>query len=171
MRPWGTHPPVVQNRARCFERSGSDFSPLVDAFHPSFPASVEVYISQPYEQSRKDPTHKRSGNATNCLDSCLCLKNASVKGYSADNHCASDTHPYHADTHGDNPLLGTSGPLFKLPWEVSDLILSYLSPAALNAARHTCKDYRTRILSNTWVSSSVLGVKEKRSPSDGSLAK
>ncbi len=171
MRPRGIY---------CFEPSGSDFSPLVDAFHPSFPASVGDYISQLYDWSREDPVHERSDYASNCLDGCFCqgdrfghnaqrrVNNASVKEYCAGSDCTSDAHDYRVEGPRDNLMLGNSGPIFKLPSEVSDLILSYLSPAALDAARHTCKDWRIRILSNTWVLSSVLGMNKAMSPSDGS---
>ncbi len=179
MRPRGIHNPVAHGRARRFEPSGSDFSPLVDAFHPSFPAAVGDYISQPYDWSREDPVHEPSGYASNCLDGCFCqgdrfghnarrrVNNASVQGYSAETDCTSDTNDFRVEGSRDNLMPGTSGPIFKLPSEVSDLILSYLSPAALDAARHTCKDWRIRILSNTWVLSSILGVNKARSLSEG----
>ncbi|KAL9130273.1 MAG: hypothetical protein Q9175_007063, partial [Cornicularia normoerica] len=92
-----------------------------------------------------------------------------MTGHSAEYESASDAYHYHAEGR-DNILLGTTGPIFRLPSEVSDLILSYLSPAALDAARHTCKDWQTRILSNTWILSLVLGEKEKSPPLDGSLS-
>ena len=91
-----------------------------------------------------------------------------IDRYSAERSCASDVLHESAESHGDNLLLGTKDPIFKLPSEVSDLILSYLSPAALDAARHTCKDWRTRILSNPWMLSSVLGVEEQRPSVNGS---
>ncbi len=47
--------------------------------------------------------------------------------------------------------------LSKLPREISDLILSKLSPAALVAARTTCRAWWTMIMSNTWILASVLG--------------
>jgi hypothetical protein len=51
----------------------------------------------------------------------------------------------------------SSDPIVSLPSEISDLILSYLSPAALDAARHTCKAWYHAIMSNDWVLSCVLG--------------
>lgn len=179
----GFHKPVAQSRARLFDRagrSGSDFSPLVDAFHPSFPASVEDYISETCELNTKAPTLGWPANDNNCLDGCPChgnrfgnnarcrVNNASMNWDSAETDSASDAHRYHAEGHGDTLSRGTNGLLFKLPSEVSDLILSYLSPAALDAARHTCKGWRTKILSNTWVLASVLGVEEKTPPLDAS---
>lgn len=160
--------------------TGSDFSPLVDAFHPTFPASVEDYISRSLNSNRNDPIHGRPGQDDKCLDRGPCqsdhfghlarclVSNASVSRYSGESDCASDVLHYPSKGHGDYSLLGTSGPIFELPSEISDLILSYLSPAALDAATHTCRDWRTRILSNSWVLSSVLGVKGDRSPLDGS---
>lgn len=185
MQPRGIHNPAAQSRARLFDRAerrltGSDFSPLVDAFHPTFPASVEEYISEPHNLNREVPIHGRPDYDAKCLDRCPCqsnrfghqarcrVSNASVDRCSAESDCASDVLHYPVEGHGDNLLLGTDGPIFKLPSEVSDLILSYLSPAALDAARYICKDWRTRILSNTWVLSSVLGVEAERPPLDGS---
>ena len=179
MRPRGIHNPAAQSRARLFDRAerrltGSDFSPLVDAFHPFFPASVEDYISESLSPNRKDPTHGRPGYDDKCLDRCPCqsdhfghltrcrVSNASISRCSVESDWASDVLHYPAEGRDDNPLLGTNGPMFKLPSEVLDLILSFLSPAALDAARYTCRDWRTRILSNPWVLSSVLGVKEDR---------
>ena len=144
-------------------RSGSAFSPLVDAFHPCFPASIGEYILEPF-----DLTHGQSGQSNICPHACPChgkrfehnaqrhVNNASANGELFERNCASDNH-----RHGDNILPDTSDTLFNLPREVSDLILSYLSPAALDAARHACKGWWTIIVSNTWVLSSVLGVREE----------
>lgn len=184
MRPRRIHNPAAQSRARVFDRAerrltGSEFSPLVDAFHPSFPASVEEYISESHSVNRDDPIHGRSSYDNKCLDSCpiqgnsfghvaRCrVSNASINRYSAESDCASDVLHESAESHGENLLLGTNGPIFKLPSEVSDLILSYLSPAALDAARYTCKDWRTRILPNSWMLSSVLGLEEERPSVEG----
>ena len=52
-----------------------------------------------------------------------------------------------------------------LPPKVMDLILAFLSPVTLDAARLTCKTWRSKIMSNTWLLASVLG----RSSSDGFL--
>ena len=145
-------------------RSGSAFSPLVDAFHPCFPASIGEYISGPFEWNGVDLTHGPSGQSFICPLACPChgkrfehnaqchVNNASANGELFGRKCASD---------GDNSLPDTSGTIFNLPREVSDLILSYLSPAALDAARYACKDWWTTILSNTWVLSSVLGLREE----------
>lgn len=186
MRPRGIHINPVAQRARFFDperrQTGSDFSPLSDAFHPSFPASVEDYISPPGTLNGEDLTHHRPDHNDDCLDVCPCHGNhighdahcqchdASMVAVSAAKDCASDAHHCYPESHGDNLLLGTSNSIFNLPPEISDLILSNLSPAALDTVRHTCKDWRTRILSNIWVLSSVLGVKEIRSPLDGSVS-
>ena len=45
--------------------------------------------------------------------------------------------------------------LFRLPTEISDLILSHLSPTSLDAARLTCRLWRQNIMSNHWVLSRV----------------
>ena len=131
--------------------------------------------------NREDSTLGRRGHSNICIDAGPChdnrfghnspchLNNASTNGLSAEIDCASSAHHCNAEDGTINLLLGTSGSIFNLPPEVSDLILSYLSPAALDAARHTCKDWRANILSNPWVLSSVLGVKEEGSRFDGSL--
>ena len=149
-------------------RSGSAFSPLVDAFHPCFPASIGEYILGPLELNGADLTHGQSGQSNICPHACPChgnrfehkvqchVNNASSNGELFGRNCASVNH-----SHGDNSLPDTSGTLFNLPREVSDLILSYLSPADLDAARYACKGWWTTIVSNTWVLSSVLGLREE----------
>ena len=161
-------------------QTGTTFSPSKHAFHPCFPASVDKYISEPCQVDREDLIHGRPLHSNSCLDAYPChanrfghdaqrqVNNASANGNSAEIDCASGAHHCNTEGHGDNLRIGTSASIFNLPREISDLILSYLSPAALDAARHTCKDWRTNILSNTWVLSSVLGVNEERSPSVGS---
>ena len=143
-------------------RSGSAFSPLVDAFHPCFPASIGEYILGPLELNGADLTHGQAGQSNICPHACPChgkrlehneeyhVNNASANGELFGRNCASD-----------NSFPDTSGTIFNLPREVSDLILSYLSPAALDAARYTCKGWWTTIVSNTWLLSSVLGVREE----------
>ena len=143
MWPWGIQNPTSQSRVRVSDQSGSNFSPLVDAFHPSFPASLEEYITEPC-RSR--------------------ITNDSTTEHSAENECASGAHYCHEVGRGGKLVPGTTDPMFRLPSEVSDLILSYLSHAALDAARHTCKDWRRRILSNSWLLSTVLDVSEGKSP-------
>ena len=91
--------------------TGCQFSPLSDAFHPSFPTSEEEI-------------------------STLCVSGRVGLGQS-EHACGHD-------------------PIFSLPNEVSDLILSYLSPAALDAARNTCRFWRTKIMGISWVLGSVL---------------
>ena len=186
MPPRGLHNPARPSRATVFEiarqnSTGSVFSPFVDTFHPLFPASVGEYISGPCQVNREGLTQGRPSQSNSCLDAYPCdgnrfgynahyrVNNASANGHSAEIECASDAHHLYAEGHVDELLLGTSGSIFNLPREVSDLILSYLSPAALDAATLTCKDWRTIILSNTWVLSSVLGVKEEPSKISGSL--
>ena len=89
------------------------------------------------------------------------MNNASADRYFAEIDHTISVQRYHTDCHGESLLPNTSGTIFNLPREVSDLILSYLSPAALDAARYACKGWWAIILSNTWVLSSVLGVKEE----------
>ena len=185
MRRRGVRISGVQSRLRLFDpadqsQTGTTFSPLNDAFHPCFPASVDEYISEPCQVDREDLIHGRPVHSNSCPDACPChanrfghdaqcqVNNASANGNSAESDCASGAHHCNAEAHGDKILIGTSVSIFNLPPEISDLILSYLSPPALDAARHTCKDWRTNILSNTWVLSSVLGVNKERSPSVGS---
>ena len=184
MRPRGMRTSAAQSRVGLFDhaerrQTGSEFSPILDAFHPSFPASVESYISPPCDLKREVPTNDRPGHDNHCINGCPChgsrfehsarrrANNASMNRRSAEIDRASDAHHNHEEDHRDSLPLGINTSLFELPSEVSDLILSYLSPAALDAARHTCKDWRRRILSNTWVLYSVLDKDEKRSPSDG----
>lgn len=188
MRPREIHNPAAQSRARIFHflradrrLTGSDYSPLLDAFHPSFPASIEDYISQPCGSSMENPTPGRPSHDNHCLDAFPCPRNrfehnagrqvngAVTNGSTAGIDSASEVHHYHGEGHEDRLQLGSSDPIFKLPSEVSDLILSHLSPAALDAAAHTCRDWRRIILSNRWVLSSVLVAKEEWSPLDGSL--
>ena len=173
-----THNHIPRNRARVFDharrQSGSEFSPLIDAFHPSLPASAEDYISEPYKLKSNEPTSTyldgypchstrfRQNNARRQVNSALTDES------STEIDRATETHRYSGEGHQDNLLVGASDPISRLPPEVSDLILSYLSPAALDAARHTCKYWRTWILSNTWLLSSVLGVKGEDSPLDAS---
>lgn len=185
MPPRGIHNPAGHNRARVFEyarrdSTGSAFSSFNDAFHPPFPDSVSEYISGPCEVDREGLTRGRPGSSNICLDACPSHDNhlvhnvlsqvqcASASGHSAEIEGTSGAPHLHAEGHVDSLLFGTSGSILNLPREVSDLILSHLSPAALDAATHTCKDWRTKILSNTWVLSSVLGVNEGRSRVAGS---
>ena len=173
-----THNPAPQSRARVFDharrQTGSHFSPLVDAFHPAFPASAEHYISEPYNLKTNECTRT-------CLDHDPCqdtrfrhnnarrqVNSAATDDCSLQIDRATETRGHCGEGREENLLAGTSDPISKLPPEVSDLILSYLSPAALDAARHVCKYWRTRILSNTWVLSSVLGAKGEDSPPDRS---
>ena len=146
-------------------RSAIAFSPLVDAFHPCFPASVGEYILGPLELNGADLPHGQSSQSNDCPHAYPCLGfehneachgNASANGELFGRNCASDNH-----RHGENSLPDTSGAILNLPREVSDLILSYLSSAALDAARYACKGWWTTIVSNTWVLSSVLGVREE----------
>lgn len=185
MPPRGIHNSAGHSRLKVLEyarrdSTGSAFSSFNDAFHPPFPHSVSEYISGACEVDREGLAQGRPGSSNISLDACPSHDNhlvlnvqsrvqcASANGHSAEIECASDAHHLHADGHVDSLLLGTSGSILNLPREVSDLILSHLSPAALEAATHTCKDWRTKILSSTWVLSSVLGVKEERSQVPGS---
>ena len=181
MWPWGTHNPTSQSRVRISDQSGSNFSPLVDAFHPLFPASVEEYISEPYQIYSDNPKNPRPDDGGDCSDCWPChgnqigditryrMTNDSTADHSAENECASGAHHCHGVDRGGKLVSGATNSMFRLPSEVSDLILSYLSHAALDAARHTCKDWRRRILSNSWILSRVLDVSDGKSPLDGSV--
>lgn len=176
MPPRGIHNPAGHSRARVFEyarrdQTGSAFSSFNDAFHPPFPDSVSDYISGPCEVDSQSLTQGRPGSSNICLDACPSHDNhlvhnvpshvqcASANGHPAEIECTSGARHLHAEGQVGSLLLSTSASILNLPREVSDLILSHLSPAALDAATHTCKDWRTKILSNAWVLSSVLGVK------------
>ena len=172
MRSREVHNPITQSRARVFElakRNSALFSPLIDAFHPSFPAWAGDYISEPLGLNTESSTHGPSTHHHHCLDAshgprgrfelnahCR-VKNASVNESSGAIDSAADAHCYHGQETGEL-LPSSSDPILKLPLEVSDLILSYLSPAALDAATHTCKEWRMMVMSNTWILSSVLAV-------------
>ena len=177
MWPRGNHKPAAQSRVRVFSpaerrQTGCDLSPLVDAFHPSFPASVEQYISNPCQLNEeaqsidhldRRPCHgdrfrlSNTQSPRNSVSVDTCPTRATID-------CTGDTHCYGVDSHGDNLATGATGPIFNLPFEVLDLVLSYLSPAALDAARHTSKEWRRRILSSPWALSSVLGGRKKSLP-------
>ncbi len=80
----------------------------------------------------------------------------------------------HGSRRNNHPLYDEKNKdsLSKLPPEVSDLILSKLSPAALVAARTTCRTWWTMIMGNRWILASVLGLKVSPAvrvdPRDGS---
>ena len=175
------HNPTSQSRVRISDQSGSNFSPLVDAFHPSFPASLEEYISEPYQICSDNPKNPRPDDDVDCSDCWPCrgdqigdiapyrMTNDSTTEHSAENECAYGAQHCHGVGRGGKLVPGATDPMFRLPSEVSDLILSYLSHAALDAARYTCKDWRRRILSNSWILSTVLDVSEGKSPLGGSV--
>ena len=149
-------------------QTGSVFSPLIDAFHSPFPASIGEYIAGPCQVNNEDLTHGRPGPSNIGPDACTWHGNpfghnaqCQMNNASANNDCPCRAHHYHAQGHGAKLLLGASGTIFNFPHEVSDLILFYLSPVALDAARYTCKAWWTIILSNTWLLSSVLGVRDQ----------
>ena len=173
MWPWGIHNPS-QSRVRISDLSGSNFSPLVDAFHPSFPPSLEEYISEPYHIGRDSPKNSQSHDDDDDDDCSNCwrsrTRNDSTTERSTENECASGAHYCHGVGRGGELVPGATDPIFRLPSEVSDLILSYLSHAALDAARHTCKVWRRRLLSNSWILSTVLDVSEGNYPLDGSVS-
>ena len=181
MWPWGIHNPTSQSRVRISDLSGSNFSPLVDAFHPSFPTPLDEYISEPYHICRDDPKNPQSDD-DDCSDCWPChddqsgdiarrrTRNDSTTEHATENECASGTYNRHGVGRGGKLVPGATDPIFRLPSEVSDLILSYLSHAALDAARLTCKDWRRRLLSNSWILSTVLDVSEGKSPLDGSVS-
>ena len=182
MWPWGIRNPTSQSGVRISDQSGSNFSPLVDAFHPSFPASLEEYISEPYHLCRDNPKNPQPDDDDDCSACWPCqgsqsggiarhrMRNDSTTEHSIENGCASGAHHCHGVGRGGTLVPGATDPMFRLPTEVSDLILSYLSHAALDAARHTCKDWRRRLLSNSWILSTVLDVSEGKSPLDGSVS-
>lgn len=70
------------------------------------------------------------------------------------------------DAHGQQPSVNSSANqenrdlLLRLPAELSALVFSLLSPAALDAARYVCRAWRIKVMSDTWVLSSVLESKE-----------
>lgn len=70
------------------------------------------------------------------------------------------------DAHGQQPFVNSSAKhanddlLLRLPAELSALVFSFLSPASLDAARCVSRAWRIRIMSDTWVLSSVLESKE-----------
>ena len=174
MWPWVFHNPTLQSRVRISDLSGSIFSPLVDAFHPSFPASHEEYISEPYHICRDSPRNPQFHDDDDddyCSDCWRYrTRNDSTTERSTANECANGAHHGHRVGRGGKLVPGATDPIFRLPSEVSDLILSYLSHAALDAARHTCKVWRRRLLSNTWILSTVLDVSEGKYPLDGSVS-
>ena len=45
----------------------------------------------------------------------------------------------------------------RLPVELSDLIFSNLTPTSLDAARYTCREWWCRIITRSWVVSTILG--------------
>ena len=116
-----------------WERTGTGeaFSPEVDAFHLPFPRCCEEQILAP----------------SNVLD-------PPCNGSSVPHDCTIERG---ADRLNQGSGPGSIGiPLFRFPHEISDCILSYLSPAALDAARNTCKLWRRQIMGNRWVLSAVL---------------
>ena len=148
IQPWGTHP-----RERLFTgdqtETGSEFSPSFDAFHLPFPASAEECITVV-------PRHNIQGREDESApDQDTGRRKLEHAGQERDN----DSTPSLA-ARRKNKLAGrhqSDDPILKLPNEVSDLILSYLSLATLDAARYTCKAWHRYITSNSWVLSSVLG--------------
>ena len=177
----GSHNPTSQSRVRISDSSGSNFSPLVDAFHPPFPASLEESISEPYHICRDNRKNPQPDDDGDCSDCWPChdnqsgdiarhrMGNHSTTEHSTENECASGAHCYHGMGRGLKPVPGAADPIFRLPSEVSDLILSYLSHAALDAARLTCKDWQKRLLSNSWILSTVLDASEGKSPLHASV--
>jgi len=57
--------------------------------------------------------------------------------------------------------------ILQLPPEISDQILSLLSPSALDAARFTCRAWWDKIMSSCWILSQVLGVRNNLAHSRG----
>lgn len=70
------------------------------------------------------------------------------------------------DAYGPQLLVGSATEqaehdrMLRLPAELSALVFSFLSPAALDAARCVSRAWRIKILTDTWVLSSVLEPKE-----------
>lgn len=169
-----------------------------DAFHPSFPASVEERISFSDSNGRRGSFKHGSGPKASLAvegspsehTSCSCIK---VSRISPDSDVQNSSQSYHEHGHSPGSSMAHSGSnseqqrlnpgtrngpdltgdevnlkpdnhhlrrifIFSLPTEISDLILAYLSLAALDAARHTCKAWYQAIMSNKFVLVRVLGI-------------
>lgn len=111
--------------------TGSRFSPFYDAFHLPFPSRARKLTIGPFDALDRSSDESHKPASSTCVD-------GPSRGPKARN---------------------TEDPLFRLPAEISDLILSYLSPAALDAARYTCKFWRRNIMGNPWVLSTVMNRK------------
>lgn len=70
-----------------------------------------------------------------------------------------DAHPHQSCVRSSTKQ-ATHDLLLRLPAELSALVFSLLSPAALDAARCVCRAWRSKILRDTWVLSSVLEPKK-----------
>ncbi len=111
--------------------TGSKFSPLYDAFHCPFPNRPEGFA----------------------------LAHADTTDH--ENHGSKVGHEVLPASNTDMPnsrpgVKPKQDSLRTLPTEVADTLLAYLSPAALDAVRHTCKFWRRSIMSNHWVLSAVI---------------
>ena len=136
-------------------QTGSEFSPSLDAFHLPFPASAEEYISCRFLVDDIVPRNIRPRGQEELV---------------TDRATGGPQSERDGQKHGNGPMPSlAAGPeprndgrhhggdsIFRLPAEITDLVLSYLSPAALDAARYTCKAWHQHITSNSWVLSSVL---------------
>lgn len=122
-------------------QTGNEFSPQYDAFHIPFPDSPETYITSTCA------IVKGRGNEQGFV--------RQIKQNTLDDKSSLRSDEVH----------DKRDPILKLPAEIIDLILSYLSPATLDAARHVNWSWRRKILGNCWVLSTVLDDKKDRSPS------
>ena len=104
---------------------------LRDAFHPPFPESTE--LDSIATLNRKDNPNSRSDI-----------------GHSVAMEVTKIIPRMDSGTSPTGDLLRI------LPIEVSDMILSYLSPAALDAVRHTSRYWRQNIMTNYYVLSAVI---------------
>ena len=73
------------------------------------------------------------------------------------------------DGPGEDRIGNSKNCLMELPAEVLDLILSHLSPAALDATRCTCVWLRRYVMSNSWVLSAVTHYDHEQSSCDRRL--
>jgi len=110
-----------------------------DAFHLPFPPLAERHFLVPVEEAYQPKDELRFGHEVALM--------AQIDSFSPDRAVNQD-----------------SDAIFGMPPEISDLILSYLSPAALDAARYTCRLWRQRITGNRWLLSTVLDRHKQKLP-------
>ena len=167
-------------------QTGSVFSDSFDAFHPTYPDQGQRDLSKDRRERTPscsyDPVHgsqssvSRPSENTELKPDKPILRRHSSESYNgleisspsqfpSSNQLGNDKHidvqsdlPPEAQSIGLITHQSNKNPVTDLPREISDLILSYLSPPALDAARFTCKPWHQAITSNTWILSQVLGM-------------